>query len=62
MPSLTDPEDTLFTLVPDKVVSVRDAFGVDSDMKVPAFSTRDAHVPETDEAYRFDPHYRLCFV
>jgi len=52
MSSLTDP-DPLITAAPDKMVSVRDAFGVDSDMKVPAFSTRDAHVPELDAAYRF---------
>jgi len=62
MPTLTEPEDTLFTLVPDKIVSVRDTFGVDSDMKVPAFSTHDPHVPEIDEAYRFDPQTTLAIV
>jgi cobaltochelatase CobS len=45
----------LLTLVPDHTVSLREAFGVDSDMKVPAFSTRDSHVPDVDPAYRFDP-------
>jgi cobaltochelatase CobS len=48
-------QDTLLTLTPDKRVSVRETFGVDSDMMVPAFSTRDPHVPELDPAYRFDP-------
>ncbi len=48
-------QDPLITLVPDKWVTLRDAFGVDSDMKVPAFSHRDPHVPEIDSAYRFDP-------
>ncbi len=33
--------DPLITLVPDKWVTLRDAFGVDSDMKVPAFSVAD---------------------
>jgi cobaltochelatase CobS len=47
--------DALLTLTPDKRVSVREAFGVDSDMMVPAFSTRDPHVPDLDPAYRFDP-------
>ncbi len=50
MPELTDSHaaDPLITLAPDKWVTLRDAFGVDSDMKVPAFSHRDAHVPEID--------------
>ena len=56
MTSLADTQDdTLLTLVPDRTVSLREAFGVDSDMKVPAFSTRDSHVPDVDPAYRFDP-------
>jgi cobaltochelatase CobS len=47
--------DPLITLAPDHKVTLRDAFGVDSDMIVPAFSTRDAHVPDVDPSYRFDP-------
>lgn len=39
---------------PDEKVSVRDVFGIDSDMEVPAFSEADSHVPDVDEAYRFD--------
>jgi cobaltochelatase CobS len=49
------PDDKLITLVPDRKVSVRDTFGVDTDMQVPAFSERDPHVPDIDEAYKFDP-------
>ncbi|MDO9429887.1 MAG: AAA family ATPase, partial [Phenylobacterium sp.] len=48
-------DDKLIALVPDKKVSVRDTFGVDVDMTVPAFSERDAHVPDIDLAYKFDP-------
>jgi len=48
-------DDDLLTLVPDKKVSVRETFGVDMDMTVPAFSHRDSHVPEIDDTYRFDP-------
>ena len=48
-------DDALLTLVPDKKVSVRETFGVDMDMTVPAFSHRDSHVPEIDDTYRFDP-------
>jgi cobaltochelatase CobS len=65
MADLTDnpaAADTLLSLVPDKQVSIRDVFGVDSDMKVPAFSHRDSHVPDIDEAYRFDPQTTLAIV
>jgi len=58
----TPAADPLLTLVPDKTVSVREVFGIDSDMKVPAFSTRDSHVPDLDEAYKFDPQTTLAIV
>ena len=53
-------DDALLSAAPDATVSVRDAFGVDSDMKVPAFSARDPHVPDVDEGYRFDPDTTLA--
>ena len=52
--------DALLALRPDHMVSVREAFGVDSDMRVPAFAERDGHVPDIDEAYRFDPQTTLA--
>lgn len=39
---------------PDITVSVRQTFGLDSDMEVPAFSQAEDHVPDTDPAYQFD--------
>ncbi len=39
---------------PDTLRSVRELFGIDSDLQVPAFSQRDEYVPEIDEAYRFN--------
>jgi cobaltochelatase CobS len=60
MPPVLETEDKLAALEPDRTVTVREAFGVDSDMKVPAFSTRDEHVPEIDSAYRFDPQTTLA--
>ena len=39
---------------------MRELFGVDSDMMVPAFSTRDVHVPDVDPAYVFDPQTTLA--
>src|SRR5690606_7560252 len=52
-------DDKLLSLVPDRMVSARETFGIDSDMQVPAFSERDAHVPDIDAAYRFDPQTTL---
>ncbi|MCP1201325.1 cobaltochelatase subunit CobS [Acetobacter oryzoeni] len=48
--------------VPDMEVSVRDVFGLDSDMKVPAFSIRTEHVPEVDKAYLFDHDTTLAIL
>src|ERR1700760_4274958 len=61
MPADTfDAADPLLSHVPDTQVSIRKVFGVDSDMMVPAFSHRDSHVPDIDEAYRFDPQTTLA--
>jgi cobaltochelatase CobS len=53
-------DDALLSAAPDRSVCVRDLFGIDSDMMVPAFSAADPHVPEVDEAYRFDPQTTLA--
>jgi len=47
---------------PDSKVSVRSVFGIDSDLVVPAFSERDDHVPEVDDAYRFNPDVTLAIL
>ncbi|UTV29284.1 AAA family ATPase [Photobacterium atrarenae] len=47
---------------PDIEVSVREVFGIDSDLRVPAFSVRDDHVPEIDPAYRFNPEVTLAIL
>ena len=47
---------------PDRELSVRDIFGIDIDMMIPAFSHRDEHVPEVDEAYRFNPDATLAIL
>jgi cobaltochelatase CobS len=60
MPAASDQDDKLQSLAPDRTVTLREAFGVDSDMKVPAFSERDEHVPELDTAYKFDPQTTLA--
>ncbi len=40
--------------LPDITVSVRQTFGIDSDMEVPAFSEPEEHVPTIDPAYHFN--------
>ena len=47
---------------PDTTVSVRAVFGIESDLRCPAFSERGDHVPGIDEAYRFDPDTTLAIL
>jgi cobaltochelatase CobS len=50
------------TGTPDIKVSVRQAFGIDTDMEVPAFSQSSDHVPDIDEAYRFNHETTLAIL
>ena len=54
--------DSDFVRVPDIKVSVRQTFGIDSDLEVPAFSQAEEHVPQVDEAYRFDRNTTLAIL
>jgi cobaltochelatase CobS len=47
---------------PDITVSVRQTFGIDSDMQVPAFSQPNEYVPNLDEVYRFDRDTTLSIL
>jgi hypothetical protein len=47
---------------PDAQISVRDAFGIDTDLPVPAFAEREDHVPEVDTAYIFNPEVTLAIL
>lgn len=47
---------------PDREVSVREVFGLESDFTVPAFSLRTEHVPEIDPAYIFDHDTTLSIL
>jgi cobaltochelatase CobS len=49
-------------LRPDRLVPVREVFGIESSLSVPAFSERDEHVPEIDPAYRFDADVTLALL
>ena len=48
--------------LPDIKVSVRQTFGIDSDLEVPAFSQPSEHVPDFDDAYRFDRNTTLAIL
>ncbi len=47
---------------PDTEVDVREAFGIDTDMKAPAFSEASEYVPLFDDAYLFDPDTTLAIL
>ena len=52
----------LSQLQPSKLVNVRDVFGIDSGMVVPAFAERTEHVPAIDKAYRLNPRVTLAVL
>ena len=47
---------------PDTEVDARTVFGVDIDLKVPAFSKADERVPDLDPTYVFDPDTTLAIL
>ncbi len=47
---------------PDTRVSVRDLFGIDSDLTVPAYKARSEHVPDLDPDYLFDRDTTLAIL
>ena len=47
---------------PDIEVSVRQTFGIDSDIHVPAYSQTSDYVPYVDESYRFDRDTTLAIL
>ena len=57
-----DNRETTVLAAPDIEVDVRETFGIDIDMKVPAFSVADERVPDLDETYVFDPDTTLAIL
>jgi cobaltochelatase CobS len=47
---------------PDRKLSVREVFGIDTPLMVDAFAEHGEHVPEIDEAYRFNPDVTLALL
>jgi cobaltochelatase CobS len=48
--------------LPDMKVSVRQVFGIDSDLEVPAYSEADEHVPDLDPDYQFNRETTLAIL
>ena len=57
-----DSRSTTILSAPDREVSVRELFGIDIDMMVPAFSVADERVPDRDDSYVFDPDTTLAIL
>ncbi|MGA9027873.1 MAG: AAA family ATPase [Steroidobacteraceae bacterium] len=57
-----NPEEAALRHGPDRTVAVRELFGIDSDLEVPAFARRSDYVPVVDEAYRFDRDTTLAIL
>jgi len=47
---------------PDIRISVKQTFGIDSDMEINAFSKKGQHVPEIDKTYKFDRDTTLAII
>src|SRR5436190_3838459 len=48
--------------LPDMKVSVRQLFGIDTDLEVPAYSKADDHVPDMDNDYVFNRDVTLALL
>lgn len=58
---MADSQGTMPTTL-DTEIDVRKTFGIDLDLKVPAFSQRTEHVPDVDGSYRFDRDTTLAIL
>src|SRR5690606_17485181 len=59
--TVSNPENS-YSSLPDRKVSVRETFGIDSDMTVMGFSEPTEHVPELDPTYVFDHDTTLAIL
>ena len=60
---MTDkPNGSMPTHSPDMKVSVRQVFGIDSDLEVPAFSEKSEYVPDYDEDYLFNRETTMAIL
>jgi len=64
---MTDAPQTVIqasglTAAPDTEISVRDVFGIDTDLVVPAYSEPSDYVPDFDPDYHFDHETTLAII
>ena len=50
------------SMVPDIKISVKQTFGIDSNLEVDAFSKKNEYVPEIDKNYKFDKDTTLAIL
>lgn len=62
MQSVISDESAIIGGLPDLKISVRQVFGIDSDMEAPAYSQADPHVPDLDPDYLFDRDTTLAIL
>ena len=48
--------------IPDIKISVKQTFGIDSNLEVDAFSKKNEYVPEIDKNYKFDKDTTLAIL
>tara|TARA_B100001540_G_scaffold289826_1_gene286090 strand:+ start:2428 stop:3402 length:975 start_codon:yes stop_codon:yes gene_type:complete len=48
--------------IPDIKLSIKQTFGIDSEMELDAFSKKSEHVPEIDKSYKFDRDTTLAVL
>ena len=51
-----------FITKPDIKISVKQTFGIDSDMQIDAFSKKQEHVPKVDADYKFDKDTTMAIL
>jgi cobaltochelatase CobS len=59
---MSKKNDKITTGLPDLTLEVRNTFGIDSDLTVPAFSMDDEHVPDLDPDYQFNKEVTLAIL
>ena len=47
---------------PDIKISLKQTFGIDSEMEVEAFSKKSEYVPEIDKSYKFDRDTTIAII
>jgi cobaltochelatase CobS len=59
---MSDSQTLNPAMTPDITIDAAEIFGIKTKMKVPAFSKKGEHVPERDDAYRFDRETTLAIL